>query len=224
MALCDVPRPRNAHATRQAILEAARERFCAESYDDVGMRDIARDVGVDAALISRYFGSKEDLFVAVLDSCKNGRDLMEGPRDDFGRRLAREIVYGEAAACAPDDGSGRMRGLLILLRSIGSSKATDVVQNTSNTRFFEPLTQWIGGADAPVRARLAGRPKRLGAVARQADERDRAHFGACTHHLRMGGEGHVLLSARDHDGCVAATDRLRCHRNGTKAGTAKLVD
>lgn len=155
MALCDVPRPRNAHATRQAILEAARERFCAESYDDVGMRDIARDVGVDAALISRYFGSKEDLFVAVLDSCKNGRDLMEGSRDDFGRRLAREIVYGEAAACAPDDGSGRMRGLLILLRSIGSSKATDVVQNTSNTRFFEPLTQWIGGADAPVRARLA---------------------------------------------------------------------
>jgi AcrR family transcriptional regulator len=151
----DVPRPRNAHATRQAILEAARERFGAESYDDVGMRDIARDVGVDAALISRYFGSKEDLFVAVLDSCKNGRDLMEGPRDDFGRRLAREIVYGEAAACTEDDGSGRMRGLLILLRSIGSSKAMDVVQNTSNTRFFEPLTQWIGGADAPVRARLA---------------------------------------------------------------------
>nr|WP_303682884.1 TetR/AcrR family transcriptional regulator [Brevundimonas naejangsanensis] len=155
MVLCDVPRPRNANATRQAILEAARERFCAESYDDVGMRDVARDVGVDAALISRYFGSKEDLFVAVLDSCKNGRDLMDGPRDDFGQRLAREIVYGEAAACAPDDGSGRMRGLLILLRSIGSSKAMDVVQHTTNNRFFEPLTQWIGGEDAPVRARLA---------------------------------------------------------------------
>ena len=55
------PRPRNAAATRTAILEAARERFAAESYDDVGMRDIARDVGVDAALISRYFGSKDDL-------------------------------------------------------------------------------------------------------------------------------------------------------------------
>ena len=80
MVSCDVARPRNANATRQAILEAARVRFCADSYDEVGMRDVARDVGVDAALISRYFGSKEDLFVAVLESCKNGRDLMDGLR------------------------------------------------------------------------------------------------------------------------------------------------
>lgn len=155
MVLCDAPRPRNASATRRAILAAARERFCAESYDDVGMRDIARDVGVDAALISRYFGSKEDLFVAVLDSCKNGRDLMEGDRENFGRRLAREIVYGDLTPCAEEDGGARLRGLLILLRSIGSAKAMDVVQRTSNSRFYEPLTLWIGGPDAPVRARLA---------------------------------------------------------------------
>lgn len=159
MVLCDAPRPRNANATRQAILEAARERFCSDSYDDVGMRDVARDVGVDAALISRYFGSKEDLFVAVLDSCKNGRDLMDGPREDFGERLAREIVYGEVMPCRDDgqnEGAGaKMRGLLILLRSVGSAKAMDVMQRTSNNRFFNPLAAWIGGPDAPVRARLA---------------------------------------------------------------------
>ncbi len=155
MVLCDAPRPRNANATRQAILEAARERFCSDSYDDVGMRDVARDVGVDAALISRYFGSKEDLFVAVLDSCKNGRDLMDGPREDFGDRLAREIVYGEVMPCQDDDGAAKMRGLLILLRSVGSAKAMDVMQRTSNNRFFDPLAAWIGGPDAPVRARLA---------------------------------------------------------------------
>ncbi len=40
--LCPGHRPRNAAATRTAILDAARERFAAESYDDVGMRDIAR--------------------------------------------------------------------------------------------------------------------------------------------------------------------------------------
>src|SRR5690606_2078777 len=54
-----------------------------------------------------------------------------------------------------EDGGAKMRGLLILLRSIGSTKAMDVVQRTSNSRFFEPLTQWIGGEDAPVRARMA---------------------------------------------------------------------
>ncbi|WP_296174599.1 TetR/AcrR family transcriptional regulator [uncultured Brevundimonas sp.] len=155
MVLCDAPRPRNANATRQAILEAARERFCSDSYDDVGMRDIARDVGVDAALISRYFGSKEDLFVAVLDSCKNGRDLMEGPREDFGDRLAREIIYDEVMPCQDDGAGAKMRGLLILLRSVGSAKAMDVMQRTSNSRFYDPLAAWIGGPDAPVRARLA---------------------------------------------------------------------
>jgi hypothetical protein len=55
-----------------------------------------------------------------------------------------------------DDGAGaKMRGLLILLRSVGSAKAMDVMQRTSNSRFFDPLAQWIGGPDAAVRARLA---------------------------------------------------------------------
>ena len=89
--LCPGPRPRNAAATRTAILDAARERFAAESYDDVGMRDIARDVGVDAALISRYFGSKDDLFLAALDSCGDGSTLMSGEKSEFGARVANEL-------------------------------------------------------------------------------------------------------------------------------------
>ena len=142
------PRPRNAEATRAAILNAARERFARESYDDVGMRDVARDVGVDAALVSRYFGSKEDLFIAVLDSCENGAELMTGDRADFGHRIAHEAIY-EAKS------ESKLKGLLILLRSIGSTKAMELVQRTGNERFFTPFAEWVGGPDAPVRARLA---------------------------------------------------------------------
>lgn len=141
------PRPRNAEATRAAILEAARERFARESYDDVGMRDIAGDVGVDAALVSRYFGSKEDLFVAVLDSCENGADLMEGDRATFGRRVAHEAIFETKS-------ESKLKGLLILLRSVGSTKAMELVQRTGNLRFFNPFTEWVGGDDAAVRARL----------------------------------------------------------------------
>lgn len=154
MVVCDAPRTRNANATRQAILMAAVERFCAESYDDVGMRDIARDVGVDAALISRYFGSKEDLFIAALDSCKNGNELTDGPRENFGQRVAHEVIFDELTPCSDGTNGEKMRGLLILLRSIGSAKAMEVVQKTSDTRFYVPLTEWIGGPDAAVRARL----------------------------------------------------------------------
>jgi AcrR family transcriptional regulator len=142
------PRPRNAEATRAAILAAARGRFARDSYDDVGMRDIAGDVGVDAALVSRYFGSKEELFVAVLDSCENGADLMAGDRHDFGRRVAQEVVF-EAKS------ESKLRGLLILLRSIGSAKAMELVQRTGHERFFKPFAEWVGGENAAVRARLA---------------------------------------------------------------------
>ena len=142
------PRPRNAGATRAAILNAARECFARESYDDVGQRDIAGDVGVDAALVSRYFGSKEELFVSVLDSCESGADLMAGDRHDFGQRIAHEVIF-EARS------ESKLRGLLILLRSIGSSRAMELVQRAGNERFFGPFTEWVGGPDAAVRARLA---------------------------------------------------------------------
>lgn len=142
------PRPRNAEATRAAILAAARERFARESYDDVGMRDIAGDVGVDAALVSRYFGSKEELFLTVLDSCANGRDLMDGERADFGRRVARDVIF-------EGGGEGKLKKLLIMLRSIGSAKAMELVQRTGSESFFDPFAAWIGGEDGAVRARLA---------------------------------------------------------------------
>ena len=142
------PRPRNAEATRAAILDAARERFARESYDDVGMRDIARDVGVDAALVSRYFGSKEDLFIAVLNASGDKTGIIEGDRATFGQRMAHEAIYKER-------GPGKLEHMLIMLRSIGSTKAAELVQRNGQDCFFGPFEQWLGGPDAPVRARLA---------------------------------------------------------------------
>ena len=142
------PRPRNAEATRAAILNASLERFTRESYDDVGMRDIAKDVGVDAALVSRYFGSKEDLFSSVLDSCSNGSELMDGPRSSFGARVAHAVIFEPKK-------QAKLKGLLIMLRSVGSAKAMEIVQRTGTERFFGPFADWVGGEDAMVRARLA---------------------------------------------------------------------
>jgi len=58
-------RPRNAADTRADILAAARVRFGADGYDRTTLRAVAADVGVDPALVIRYFGSKHDLFVAA---------------------------------------------------------------------------------------------------------------------------------------------------------------
>ena len=140
-------RPRNAAVTRDTILVAARERFSRHSYDDVGVRDVAGDAGVDASLISRYFGSKEDLFAAALDSCQAGTDMFDGPRETFGRRMADQIVYN------PKRGD-KLLGMQIMLRSIGSGRAAEIVQASANANFFGPFTDWLGEPEAAVRVRI----------------------------------------------------------------------
>jgi AcrR family transcriptional regulator len=60
-------RPRNAGQTRADILSAARRHFGAEGYERTTLRAVASDVGVDAALVIRYFGSKQALFAAAAD-------------------------------------------------------------------------------------------------------------------------------------------------------------
>jgi AcrR family transcriptional regulator len=62
------PRRRDAAATRQALLEAARGRFIRLGYERTTLREVAGDVGVNLALIRRYFDSKEGLFKAALAS------------------------------------------------------------------------------------------------------------------------------------------------------------
>lgn len=51
-------RRRDAKATREALLRAARARLAVHGYDDVSLREIAADVGVNVAMIHRYFGTR----------------------------------------------------------------------------------------------------------------------------------------------------------------------
>lgn len=61
-------RPRSdGAATRTAILQAARRRLVEEGYVHLNLRDIARDAGVNHALIGYHFGGKQPLVLAVLD-------------------------------------------------------------------------------------------------------------------------------------------------------------
>ena len=75
-------RARNADATRAAILAAARARFGAEGYERATLRVIAADVGVDPALVIRYFFSKQQLFAAAADFTLHLPDLVELTPDD----------------------------------------------------------------------------------------------------------------------------------------------
>ncbi|MCA8019609.1 TetR/AcrR family transcriptional regulator [Burkholderia metallica] len=49
------------------ILRAARKMFAKRGYDATSVREIARELGVDAALIAHHFGTKETLWLAVVE-------------------------------------------------------------------------------------------------------------------------------------------------------------
>ncbi len=59
-------RRRDADATRRALLDAAGALFDEKGFDNSTTREIGARAGVDAALIARYFGTKEGLYLAVL--------------------------------------------------------------------------------------------------------------------------------------------------------------
>src|SRR4051812_47981763 len=118
-------RSRNAAATRQAILASARRHFAREGFDNVGLREIAGEAGVDPALVSRYFGGKEALFKEAVRG--EDQDLMRGiGRDDLAGHFADLLIEKEVDGCGSSD--DKTERLLILLRSASSPKAAQIIR------------------------------------------------------------------------------------------------
>ena len=82
--------------TREAIAEAARRQFAELGYDRATLRGIAGEAGVDAALVVRFYGSKDALFQEVMALppavAEAIAGLADGPTAAVGRRLAQAIV------------------------------------------------------------------------------------------------------------------------------------
>lgn len=73
-------RPHDAQASRQALLDAAGALFDERGYDAATIRDIGERAGLDPALIARYFGGKEGLYLATLqqeDRPPKPKDLVQ---------------------------------------------------------------------------------------------------------------------------------------------------
>ena len=93
--------------TRAEIVREASAQFAERGYDAVTYAGIARSVGVDPTLITHFFGSKERLFAATLESLSGVfagmSEAFVGGRDGLGRRLAEAYFAAwESAAVRPD--------------------------------------------------------------------------------------------------------------------------
>lgn len=81
--------------TKARILDAAFRRLAAEGYAALSVREIARDAGVNHALINYHFRTKDQLVIAVLDEAN--RQLLARQREMY----AGDEGYAEkwARAC-----------------------------------------------------------------------------------------------------------------------------
>ncbi len=91
--------------TKLRIQQAAARLFASRSFETVSTRAIAKEAGVDAALIHHYFGSKEGLFQAVLNAAIRPEQLealvvSESP-EDWGRQLVRAADKVWTSPAAP---------------------------------------------------------------------------------------------------------------------------
>lgn len=139
--------------TREAITSAARAQFSELGYDRTTIRGVAREAGVDPALVLRFYGSKDALFREVMALPPAAAEALEriadGPRETVGRRLA-ELIVGllenpETRAIVV----GRIRS------AVSHPEAAALVRETV-TRDVGRLTSALTDDQPDVRAVLAG--------------------------------------------------------------------
>lgn len=144
-------------ATRAALLSAARRAFLAKGYDRATVRSIAAEAGVDAALISYFFGSKRGLFGAAMalevDPATTLRNLLPGPHEELGERILRRLL-----AVWDDPASGSPLRVLIAAAST-EARAAIMLREYLQGELLDPLaahlTASVGARDADARSRRA---------------------------------------------------------------------
>ncbi|MBB2946993.1 AcrR family transcriptional regulator [Actinoplanes lutulentus] len=119
-------RRRDAAQTRLDLLDVARRRFAHDGYAATTVRHIADEAGVNVALISRYFTSKEGLFQACLTDAVTdvGRGTDDLGHGEIAARLARRLSDTPGKI---EPGENRLRdGLLLLVRTSGDERIDDL--------------------------------------------------------------------------------------------------
>lgn len=156
----DAPRSRRTgrrpgpNRTREAILRAARSRFGAHGYDTTSIRAVAREAGVDPALVHRFFGSKESLFVAAMELPVAPSELVRALLADGSERLGERIVQTLLAIYDPP---GAVAPFVALLRAATSNEqAATMLREFVTTEVLGRIAAAAAPDQPELRAALAG--------------------------------------------------------------------
>jgi AcrR family transcriptional regulator len=136
---------RKSDRTRAAILDAAQKLFAQHGHGRTTVRDIAAKASIDPALVIRYFGSKDELFVRAAAFDLRMPDLSKVKRSQIGDTLIRRFL---------ELGEG-FTGMTVLLRSAASNDyAASRVRELFAAKVLPAFARVGSRADAAERAGL----------------------------------------------------------------------
>jgi AcrR family transcriptional regulator len=133
-------RTRDSAASRRALLAAAGALFHERGYDGATVREIGERAGVDPALIARYFGGKEGLYLAVLSE----EDVAEEQPLDPHTLVAELLAHWDQRGHSP------------VSRALGALELSDDVRQQVRAIVRHRLIERfdLDGPDAALRAEL----------------------------------------------------------------------
>jgi AcrR family transcriptional regulator len=147
-------RPRGDSDAREQILQAGRRLFLGSGYRGVSLRSIAAEAGVDAALISYYFGSKRGLFAAIMKLNVSPADVVRQSLPGDPAHLPERII-ANVLAVWDDPVTGAP--LVSLYCSAGTDPdASRLVRELVENEVLNVIAEYLGGREASARAGLAG--------------------------------------------------------------------
>lgn len=114
------------------------------------MRSIAKDVGVDPALLNYHFGSKDGLFSAVMALTLSPPQVLARVLEEGGRATAASLIGAVVDTWDHPDYRGP---LVTLLREVGTSpEVRRAFSGYIENEIIARLADQIGGPDATKRA------------------------------------------------------------------------
>ena len=139
--------------TRAAIAAAARRQFATLGFDRTSMRQVAIEAGVDPALVSHFHGTKQQLFLDVIELPFEPDEVLpavlEGPRDELGTRIATFVL----GVLETQDGRQRVVGLI--RAASAEPEAARLIRELLTRELMLPLARAAGTSDPEYRAGLA---------------------------------------------------------------------
>ncbi|MCT9821237.1 TetR/AcrR family transcriptional regulator [Microbacterium sp. W1N] len=187
-------RPRGSYAKgvarRQEILDRAIEVFAQRGGQQTSLRAIAREVGVTHAALTHYFGSLEELLVAVYREPEQRSDATPAPPEVSPAEMMR--VSAEENRAVP--GLVQLYSTLVAMAVDGTHP---VAQEFATARF------------ARLRAELTERVRSLQATGALRADLDAELVAALVIAASDGLQTQWLLDASvDHEAALAMLDRL----------------